>query len=225
MSAQLVLVGVVAGVGVLHTMVPDHWVPITVLARARHWTTGQTARAALTAGTGHVVSTLLIGLAVWVAGVAFAQRFGSLVGTVSSFALIAFGLWIAVTSWRELRAERHHHHDDHGDATEHGHVHDHAGAAAGAATSRTTLLLILGSSPMIEGIPAFFAAAKYGAGLIAVMALVFAIATIATYVSLCVVSVRGLQRLRLGALEPYGEVLSGLIVAAVGAVFLAFPLL
>ena len=78
---------------------------------------------------------------------------------------------------------------------------------------------------MIEGIPAFFAAAKYGAGLIAVMALVFAVATIATYVALCVWSAAGLRRVSLGRFEAYGEVLSGLIVAAVGAVFLAFPLL
>jgi hypothetical protein len=213
-SAQAVLIGTVAGVGVLHTMVPDHWVPITVLARARRWTTAQPARAALVAGTGHVLSTLAIGLVVWLAGVVFAQRFGSLVATVSSVALIAFGLWIALASWRELRAERAH---DHGE-------HDH-GPVPERGSSRTALLLILGSSPMVEGIPAFFAAAKYGAAQIAVMAVVFGAATIVTYVALCVWSSLGLRRLRLGGLEPYGEVLSGLIVAAVGALFLAYPLL
>jgi hypothetical protein len=31
---------------------------------------------------------------------------------------------------------------------------------------RTLLLLILGSSPMVEGIPAFFAASRYGVALI-----------------------------------------------------------
>ena len=29
----LLLVGAVATVGVLHTIVPDHWVPITLIAR------------------------------------------------------------------------------------------------------------------------------------------------------------------------------------------------
>jgi putative Mn2+ efflux pump MntP len=224
-NAELLLIGAVGGVGILHTVVPDHWVPITALARARRWTRAQTARAAFTAGTGHVVSTLLIGLLVWIAGVAFAKRFGSLVTVISSVALIAFGLWIAIAAYRELRHEREHHggHDHH---HAHGHHHDHEhDTAAKPASSRTALLLILGSSPMIEGIPAFFAAAKYGPGLIAVMAVVFAIATIATYVGLCVWSSEGLQRLRLGALEPYGEVLSGLIIACVGGVFLAFPLL
>src|ERR1700688_2431234 len=71
---QLLLIGAVAAVGVLHTVVPDHWVPITMLARQRGWSKSETARASLQAGTGHVLSTLLIALVVWMAGVAFAER-------------------------------------------------------------------------------------------------------------------------------------------------------
>jgi len=52
------------------------------------------------------------------------------------------------------------------------HQHDHPTSA------RTALLLVLGSSPMVEGIPAFFAAAKYGVMLLAIMSIVFAAATI-----------------------------------------------
>ena len=58
---------------------------------------------------------------------------------------------------------------------------------------------------MVEGGPAFFAAGKYGIGLIAVMAVVFAVSTIATYMLLCVYSVVGLQRVKLGAFERYGS--------------------
>ena len=385
---EWLLIGAVAAVGVLHTVVPDHWVPITLIARQQGWTKREVARAALVAGTGHTVSTLLIGLVVWIAGVAFATKFGNLVSTVSSVALIAFGGWIAITSLRELRAgsghghghghghdsvrsanpsfhgpeltriaadhdllelsifetgqpphfrlsghsgdrvwletrrtsgsgqrfefvhrgaywesvdevpephrfavtvsvahgERvhsypaafsedehdHHHHgaglpasDDalyvpspagttvlvkhahlhrHGASNVHTHLHDHgpdtwheesAVAASDPPTHdhkhrrslRTTLLLILGSSPMVEGIPAFFAAGKYGVGLIAVMALVFALSTIATYITLCVTSVAGLQRLSFGPFERYGEVLSGAFIALVGCVFLLYPVL
>jgi hypothetical protein len=91
--------------------------------------------------------------------------------------------------------------------------------------TKRQLLLILGSSPTIEGIPAFFAAGKYGVGLIAIMAVVFAISTIATYVLLCVYSTAGLQRLRLGTFERYGEVLSGAFIALVGLVFWIWPVL
>jgi GAF domain-containing protein len=98
------LVGVVATVGVLHTMVPDHWMPIAVVARQQNWSDAQTARAALTAGAGHVVSTLLIGFVVWVGGATFAVRFGSFIDTAASVALVAFGLWTAATG---LHGQRH----------------------------------------------------------------------------------------------------------------------
>jgi hypothetical protein len=296
---QLLLVGAVAAVGVLHTIVPDHWLPIALIARERGWSKAETALAALQAGTGHVLSTLAIALAVWVAGVALAERFGQIVDAASGIALVCFGGWIAFSAWRELHptaghghghghshshvhdatGEHGHHQHPHphdapflhedqqapaddrlyaplrGDAallTRHVHIHRHDGGGAHAhwhdhlpatghpvlagfaadpplhvhrhrTTARTALLLILGSSPMVEGIPAFFAAAKYGIGLMVPMAVVFAASTIATYVALCVYSSAGLQRLRLGAVERYGEVLSGAVIAMVGLIFGLWP--
>src|SRR5215471_3661629 len=115
---QLLLIGAVAVVGVLHTVVPDHWVPITLIARQRGWSMADTARAALIAGTGHVVSTLAIASVVWIAGVAVATRFGQMVDAAASVALIGFGGWIAISAWRELRAGQSHSHG-------HGHSHSH----------------------------------------------------------------------------------------------------
>jgi hypothetical protein len=294
-NSELLLVGAVAVVGVLHTIVPDHWVPITLIARQRGWSQRETALAALQAGSGHVASTLLIGLLVWFAGVAVALRFGHLVETASSIALIAFGGWIAIASLREMRGEgghghghghshghdhggghdhaahthegahddqtapeddplyapsredaailaRHAHRHRHGEGTPHLHWHDHhedtahdAAEALGGAvplhvhrhrmTARTALLLILGSSPMVEGIPAFFAAGQYGAWLIAAMAVVFAITTIVAYLLLCVYSTAGLQRVSLGPLERYGEVMSGAFIALVGVAFWIWPVM
>ena len=78
---------------------------------------------------------------------------------------------------------------------------------------------------MVEGIPAFFAASKYGVALLIVMSLVFGATTIATYMLLCVYSAAGLQRVRLGAFERYGEVLSGAFIALVGFAFWIWPVI
>jgi hypothetical protein len=239
----LLLIATVAAVGVLHTLVPDHWAPIAVLARAQGWSRAQTARAAAGAGLGHVTSTLLLGLLVWGVGAAFAMRYGSYVDRAAALALIAFGAWIAWSSWREMVASHEHGHAHvghahlhrHNDGTEHVHWHEHhelhVGVGSGGAavlhqhehavTGRTALLLILGSSPMIEGLPAFFAASTYGVPLLIAMAIVFALATIVTYVVVSVGAVAGIQRVAFGAIERYGEVLSGAVVAAVGIAALA----
>jgi ABC-type nickel/cobalt efflux system permease component RcnA len=242
------LVSAVIAVGVLHTMVPDHWAPIALLARQQGWTKRRTARAAAIAGFGHTVSTLIIAVIVWAAGALLAMRFGHLLNLASSIALIAFGSWIAISSWRELRGSHGHDHAHFGHAhlhwhaggLEHRHWHEHhahdwhsiEGALAltpvheheHETSSRTALLLILGSSPMIEGIPAFFAAGRYGAPLLALMAVLFALSTIATYVALCVASASGMQRFNLGRFEEYGEVISGALIAAIGAAFLILPI-
>ncbi|HEY5410057.1 MAG TPA: hypothetical protein VIJ94_04955 [Caulobacteraceae bacterium] len=336
LSPELLLVGAVAAVGVLHTMVPDHWVPITLIARQQGWSKTQTARAALLAGTGHVLSTLAIAAVVWIAGIAVARKFGSWVDTIASVALVLFGSWIAISALRDLRRGDGHHVHGHGhshghshlfpalgeadavhgperqrfethdgpidlsifetdmpphfritgaglepasletvrpdgarqtflfarrgdywettesipephgfDVTltvgqgdhqhtyaaafaEHEHGHDHVGhdhSTKPKTRKRTALLLILGSSPMVEGIPAFFAASRYGVGLIIVMSLVFAATTIVTYVVLCVGSVAGLERVSLGPIERYGEVLSGAFIALIGVAFWLWPLL
>jgi hypothetical protein len=275
---ELLLVVAVIGVGILHTMVPDHWAPIALLARQRGWSRTGTARAAFQAGAGHVGTTLLFGIGVWLVGAAAAQTMGRLVDILASAALVAFGLWIAVGAWRLTRAESHkgnntpdhghgraegHTHDHthdwgtdplysptrgaqiaerhshvhhHGSGAEQTHWHDHSAAAAHAITAdmtllppvhshqhRTTgrmaLLLMLGSSPMVEGIRAFFAAARYGAGLIMAMRAALAASTIATYVVLSVYSATGLQRLNLGPIERCGEVISGAFIALIGVAF------
>ncbi len=209
-ASQSLLIGAVAAVGVLHTLVPDHWLPITVIARRRGWSKRETAIAALQAGAGHVLSTLVIGLIVLLAGATAVAHFGNIVDTVSTIALIGFGLWVALSSWHEQHRE-------------HEHSHDCRTAGRDGRKSRTALLLILGSSPMVEAIPAFFAARKFGMGLIAAMSGVFAATTIATYITICVASLAGLDRFRPAALERYGEVLSGVIIVAVGVAFWTWP--
>jgi hypothetical protein len=72
---------------------------------------------------------------------------------------------------------------------------------------------------MVEGIPAFFAASRYGLSLLVVMAVLFAASTIATYVLLSTYAAAGLQRFRLGPVERYGEVISGGFIALVGLIF------
>jgi ABC-type nickel/cobalt efflux system permease component RcnA len=234
---QALLVSAAVAVGVLHTMVPDHWAPLALIARQRGWSLARTARAAALAGVGHTVSTLAIAVVVWFAGVAAAARLGNLVETLVSVALISFGTWTAIAALREMRTQSGHAHlHRHEDGLEHVHWHDHVieemhdaadvdtarpplHSHEHSTSSRTALVLILGSSPMVEGIPAFFAAAKYGAPLLAIMSVAFAAATIGTYVILSVASVASLKNVTYAPLEQYGEVLSGVVIAALGVVF------
>jgi hypothetical protein len=155
------------------------------------------------AGTGHTLSTLAIGAVAWGAGAYAAQRFGRAVDVAAGVALIAFGLWTTLAGLRELRAPP-----------------PDASVRTPRRSSRTALLLIVGSSPSVEVLPAFFAAAPLGVGALLLMAIVFAFTTIGTYVGTTLLSAAGLERMSFPAIECYGEVISGVFVAVIGGVFL-----
>jgi putative Mn2+ efflux pump MntP len=119
----------------------------------------------------------------------------------SAVALIAFGGWIAWGGWQEAH---------------HGHEHSHESTG----NERTALLLILGSSPMIEGLPAFFAATPYGFSVIVTMAILFALSTIGTYIVVSVTALAGFKNVTGSHIERYGEFLSGAVVVAAGIIAL-----
>jgi len=201
-STFLLLVITVAVVGVLHTIVPDHWAPIAVIARQRGWSRRETARVAAGAGLGHALSTIAIGVLAFFAGALAAQRFGHAINLASGVALILFGLWTTIAAIRELT------------------VTVDAVPSSSVLPARTALMLVLGSSPSIETVPTFLAAAPLGIAALVALSLVFSITTIGTYVVTCVLSVAGLEQFRYAPIERYGEVISGVLVSIIGVVFL-----
>ncbi|MFX8624356.1 hypothetical protein ABTM07_19410, partial [Acinetobacter baumannii] len=62
----------------------------------------------------------IIATIVWLGGVAAAERFGHIVDTAASLALVSFGLWIAISAWRDL-----HTHGGHGHSHDFAHLRGH----------------------------------------------------------------------------------------------------
>jgi hypothetical protein len=203
-STFLLLVATVAAVGVLHTIVPDHWAPIAVIARQRGWSRRETARVAAGAGLGHALSTIVIGVLAFFAGAIAAERFGHAINLAAGFALIAFGLWSTIAAIRELN------------------LTIDPLPSPSSLPARTALMLILGSSPSIEVVPTFLAAAPLGIVAFIALSLAFSVTTIGTYVVTCVLSVAGLEQFRYAAVERYGEVVSGALVIIIGVVFVTW---
>jgi putative Mn2+ efflux pump MntP len=201
-STLPLLVATAAAVGVLHTIVPDHWAPIAVIARQRGWSRRETARVAAGAGTGHALSTIVIGLFAFFAGAIAAERLGHEINVAAGIALVGFGIWSTVSALRELA------------------VTVDPLPSPSVLPARTALMLILGSSPSIEVVPTFLAAAPFGIVGFLALSLAFSVTTIGTYVVTCVLSVAGLEQFRYAPLERYGEVVSGILVALIGFAFL-----
>jgi nickel/cobalt transporter (NicO) family protein len=113
-----VLLLAAAGVGFGHAVMPDHWLPLAILSRTRHYRTGTVVRLSLAAAVAHVLVSLLLGAVVIVVGLQFRAAIAGHTDLVVGSILLATG---AVFLILELRGKGH----GHGHGLAHGaHSHD-----------------------------------------------------------------------------------------------------
>jgi nickel/cobalt exporter len=129
LNELLLLCGTAASLGFVHTLIgPDHYVPFVAMSRVGRWSLRKTLVITVLCGVGHVLSSVLIGLAGLALGVAVFQleRIEGWRGDLAGWLLVAFGL--AYLFWGLKRAWRHQPHSHfhaHPDGTVHVHEHNH----------------------------------------------------------------------------------------------------
>ncbi len=205
------LAGAAAGVGALHTLAPDHWVPFAALARAQKWSAARTARITFLCGFGHVTVSALLGLLGLLFGRAIFERAGARMEAVAGVLLVGFGLAYGVWGMRRAAGKRVHGHAH----VHYDHVHD---------ASRTTawsLFLLFSADPCVAVIPLLFAAAPLGTAPTVGLVLLYEAATIGTMIVLVLPARAGFQRLRFPWLDHWGDVVAGALIVATGLVVMA----
>jgi nickel/cobalt transporter (NicO) family protein len=233
-TATPALLAAAAGVAVGHAVLPDHWVPLAVLGRTRHYRLGRVARLSGAAGVAHVAVSLILGALIIVIGLQFRAAVEHTQNFVIGGLLVATGL---VFAGMELRGRGHHHlptgedvptsPPDHHHlrslpATDHeepDHVdHPEPGRVVGIAG----VLVPFGAaaSPDLTILPVFLAATAAGV-LASVGALVvFSVVTIATIVGLTVSATFGGYQVQGAWLDRWGNTLTALVLLVVGALVL-----
>jgi len=194
-----------ASVGALHSLAPDHWLPIAAVGRARRWSTARTARVALLCGFGHVTVSVLLGLVGLFTGRRLVETLGDRTASISGLLLVGFGLAYGLWGMRHGVAHLHGHHHDHYD-----HVHDPSRSGV------WTLFAIYCADPCVAVIPILFAAASASAATTVVIVGVYELATISTMVGLAAVARAGAGLVRGRWTERWGDGAAGLSIAATG---------
>src|ERR1700684_590902 len=99
-----------AGVGFGHAILPDHWVPLAVLGRARRYPLARVARLSGLAGGAHVLVSIALGGVIIAVGLQFRSTVQSAQDTIIGGVLIVTGLGFAAL---ELTGRGHHHDHNH----------------------------------------------------------------------------------------------------------------
>ncbi|OGR64014.1 MAG: hypothetical protein A2X31_02130 [Elusimicrobia bacterium GWB2_63_22] len=214
-----------ASLGFIHTVLgPDHYIPFVALAKARAWSKARTAVITFLCGLGHVLSSVLIGLAgIWLgAAVGKLEWIEGIRGDVAGWLLVAFGLVYMVWGVKKaLRGEKHSHAHSHG-GPEHAHAHGHEPEHAhphgpAAAVTPWALFIVFVFGPCEPLIPVLmYPALKTGMGLAAAAAAVFSVVTIATMLASVFLLLWGIKLFPVERMERYAHALAGFAVFACG---------
>ncbi|GAA1986042.1 hypothetical protein [Catenulispora subtropica] len=113
-----------AGIGIGHAVLPDHWMPLAVLARTRGYPTRRVLRLSLAAAVTHVLVSLLAGAVLVVVGMRFRDTVARHADLAVGGVLVATGLVLLVLEVLG-RGHTHPHPHPHGHRHDHDHNHDH----------------------------------------------------------------------------------------------------
>jgi len=226
------------GVAFFHAAIPTHWLPFVLTSRVQGWNKSKTIAVTALAGTGHVIVTAALGLAITLFGSALSETIGAWFPRIAGGALLLFGLYYLI---RQLIGKGHvHFHYPHEHLHEHGHGHDHEhahshdhhhdhdhdeGCQAHPTSDRAAILSLLAFltfSPCEGFVPFYVSGIRYGWGGFAVLTAVLSIATVAGMVLFTSLTLAGLSKLKLGVLEKYESVLMGVLLCAVGILIILF---
>jgi nickel/cobalt exporter len=224
MNNSLALLSFTAiSIGFVHTLLgPDHYLPFIVLSEAKKWTLRKTMVITFFCGIGHVLSSVILGLA----GIAIGISLNKLVatesfrGNIAAWLFIAFGLVYMIISIRNLVRKRKHshthyhlggekHEHEHDHHKEHTHVHDNDIVK----TTPWILFLIFVFGPCEPLIPiVMYPAAQNNISGAVFVSLLFSAVTIGTMMSIVLVFKLGLSRINLKPVEKYSHLIAGALI-------------
>ena len=223
-----------AATAAFHTLIPDHWLPFVLVGRARGWSGRTTAAVSGLSALVHTVLSLALGLAALTLEQSVARVVGERLERGSGILLVVFGTAYALWAWRKgghfhpggalfHARDEGDHCDGHEGPVSVDHLHYHADDAwigKEAGKGAVPLALIVGLNPCVLVLPILVATADQGAGALALVTMAYSITTIVLMVGLSVAGVVGARRIPVPAAARHMETASGLLIAAVGLVFL-----
>lgn len=223
-NESLILITTAASIGFFHTLFgPDHYLPFVMLARARKWSLIKTSWITFICGLGHVLSSVVLGLA----GLLFAvavfdlQTIESYRGDFAAWLLIIFGSSYFVWGIHKLYRGKASHSHLFGSHKHHYHDHDHQGIKDHQHEKKETtpwvlfIIFVLGPCEPLIPLLMYPAARNSKTDLVFVI-IVFSVVTIGTMLTIVLSSVKGLSKIKTEKFEKYIHPASGFAILICG---------
>ncbi len=220
------LLGAAAVVAILHSILPDHWVPLAVVGRTQRWSLFRVARVSALASAGHVVASVVLAGIIAAIGLQFQRQLetqqGHIVGAVLILTGVGFLIW-GLTG----HSHDHDHGHSHDHETAHAHEESHTQTGHAAPPRQQTLARRLAAiavpfgvaaSPDLTILPVALAASAVGRGAVVGVIVVFALLTMATFIGLTVLATLAGYQIKGEWLERHANTITAVVLIAIGVV-------
>jgi nickel/cobalt exporter len=186
----------------LHAVIPNHWLPVLAIGRKEGWTLGETTRVTFIAGMAHVVSTILIGLMLGLIGKELTEHIEHFTRIIAPSLLILMGLYF-------IRQHYIHHHF---------HLQNEKIEKKTKRSIVIALVISMFLSPCMEIEAYFLLAGAEGWYVMAAIAAMYSIITIAGMLIWIRVVYKGLLKLNWHKWEHNAGIITGLVLIITGII-------
>lgn len=189
-------------ISLLHALIPNHWLPVLAIGRKEGWSLAQTSRITFIAGMAHVISTIIIGILLGLIGGELTQHIDNFTHVIGPSILILIGLYF-------LRQHYKHH-------------HFHLGKKEIEKKTKSAIVLALVIamflSPCMEIEAYFLLAGSKGWQVLAAIAAMYSIITIAGMLIWVRIVYKGLLKLNWHKWEHNAGIITGLVLIVTGII-------
>jgi nickel/cobalt exporter len=189
--------------GITHALIPNHWLPLVVVARSEKWDRFELMLVASITASAHVLGTAFLGAILGMIGYRIAHQYEGYVHVIAPVLLIIFGLIYFTINLP------HQHHAVNKDVQRDEKL-------------KTKWVLILAAttflSPCLEVESLFIAAGAYGWDDVLLLAFVYAAISITGIVSLVMLAYKGIQMINSHFIEYNEKRITGIVLIIVGII-------
>ena len=189
-------------ISLLHAVIPNHWLPVLAIGRKEGWSLAETTRITFISGLSHVISTVLIGVLLGLIGEELASHLDSFTHVIAPSILILLGFYF-------IRQHYKHHHFQ---------VDKEKIEKKTKRSIITALVIAMFLSPCMEIEAYFLLAGTKGWQVMALIAIIYSVVTIAGMLVWVRIVYKGLLKLNWHKWEHNAGIITGLTLIITGII-------
>lgn len=197
-----IVIGIIV-LGLIHALIPNHWLPLVAVVRSDNWEKSKVLMVACITASAHVLGTTVLGAILGMVSSKMADQYGRYAHVVMPIFLILSGLIYLMIN------------------LPHGH-HATSKDVQGYRKSKSKwiifFIVIMFLSPCLEVQSLFIAAGLYGTDKILLLATEYALISITSIVTLVMLTLKGFQLINSQFIEHYEKRLTGMVLIIVGII-------